>query len=73
MYSTQELLAALRQANPERLVTEDLIRRTIRQGLVAPPDQVAGRYIWKSDDIRLLSEALELREPIWSEVDDVVR
>ena len=63
MLSTRELIRALRAANPEADVTEDLIRSAIRRELVEPPSTFAGRYAWSWDEARLVADALGLVLP----------
>jgi len=63
MQTTKQVLSALRRANPERRVTEDLIRSAIRREVVAAPQLVAGRFLWTPDDVARLADALALWRP----------
>ena len=63
MYSTREVLRHLREANPEQDLTEEQIRRTIRDEAIAPPGTFAGRLAWTVDDVHALATALDLKAP----------
>lgn len=63
--STRNVLRLLRDANPTKAsrVTDAAIRVAIRSERIAPPQVLAGRYLWTPEDIRSLVAALGLRCP----------
>lgn len=63
MTSTFQVLKLLRDANPGRRITEDLIRACIRRGDAKPPGTFAGRLAWTPADIRALAAALGVTVP----------
>ena len=63
MFSTRQVLALLREANPGRNLTEDGIRNAIRRGRIREPDRFAGRLIWSRHDIEELAAVLRLKTP----------
>lgn len=63
MFSTQQILAALRCANPKVEVSEDRIRHALRAGKVPWPRRVAGRLIWTGPEIAALSRSLGVNAP----------
>jgi hypothetical protein len=63
MFTTREVLALLRTNNPDRTVTEDLIRSTIRRDRVHAPSTIAGRFLWSIGEIKTLAEVLNLTSP----------
>lgn len=63
MFTTREVLALLRTNNPDRIVTEDLIRSTIRRDRIPAPSTIAGRFLWSVAEIKKLAEALHLSSP----------
>jgi len=63
MFSTKEVLALLRRANPTHEITEDLLRRAIRRGQIGQPELFAGRLAWKRYEIEQLATALGLIIP----------
>jgi hypothetical protein len=63
MYTTRQVLGALRQANPGEAVTEERIRRSLRRGAIPPPSMFAGRFLWTDGDVRALAKALGLMPP----------
>lgn len=67
MYSTRDVLDALRRANPASPITEDRVRHALRRGDLDWPSTCGGRLIWSSTDIQNLAAALDLRGPILEE------
>jgi len=63
MYSTRQVLRALRQVNPGALVTEDRLRHALRRDRVPAPPKVAGRYVWSADDVERLCDSWRLTIP----------
>ncbi len=63
MFTTRQVLTALRHANPGTVVSEDLIRHAIRRGIVTPPHTFGGRFAWTDTDVATLAAALDLRSP----------
>ena len=63
MYSTREVIRYLREANTGQGITEEQIRRAIRDETITPPGTFAGRLAWSPDDVRALAKALDLRAP----------
>jgi hypothetical protein len=70
MFTTREAIEILRQANPDSDVSEELVRRAIRQGAVTRPPMFAGRLVWSIDHIQLLVHHLGLQVPVCAEVED---
>ena len=68
MFSTQEVLGLLTEANPNERVDEERIRRAIRTGSVRAPSTVAGRYIWSNHDLVLLAQSMRLQVPDLPEI-----
>lgn len=67
MFSTREVLACLRAANPSETITEDRIRNVLRRGDVSAPPFFAGRYVWSRHLILNLAEKLGLHAPSYSD------
>jgi hypothetical protein len=67
MYSTRRLLRDLEFANPFNSVTEEQIRRAIRDGLIEAPCTVAGRFVWTDAEVDALARALGVNPPDRSE------
>ena len=67
MYSTRDVLDALRRANPASPITEDRIRHALRRGDLTWPSTCGGRLIWSWSDIESLADALGLRRPTTGE------
>lgn len=66
MLSTQQVLEALRQANPKIRITMNQIRWRLRdmpRGSYRIEKGYGGRLTWKAPDIKALAEALGLRAP----------
>lgn len=63
MISTRQLLTFLRDANPERRITEDLIRVALRRGRIPAPSTFAGRLLWTHAEARAAAKALGLNAP----------
>lgn len=63
MQSTQQVLRALRHANPGVRLTEHRIRAAIRRGDVPTPPTFAGSYTWSGASVAELAAALGLRTP----------
>jgi len=63
MRTTREVIAALRDANPNAAVTEEGIRHALRRGDVPRPTSFAGRLAWTNDEIHQLAQVLGLRAP----------
>ncbi|MCB9833795.1 MAG: hypothetical protein H6807_15140 [Planctomycetes bacterium] len=68
MYSTPDVILALRAANPGHDVTEDRLRGLIRRRQLSPPSTFAGRYAWTVAEIRLAAELLGLAVPTDAEL-----
>ncbi len=66
--TTTDLVRGLRASNPDRRVTEAVIRWTIRTGRVAAPAKFSNSFSWSEHDVRSLCAALDLTLP--SEVTD---
>jgi len=67
LFSTRQVLEALRSANPGVSITEDRIRQTIRRGDIPRPGQLAHNYVWTAANIAALSAELGLESPFASE------
>ncbi len=67
MHSTQQVVRLLRDANPNSQVSEEHIRRVLRRGDLIGPALVAGRLIWRDDEIVQLAAALQLVAPALDE------
>lgn len=63
MISTRQLLTAIQEANPEAPLSEERLRRAIRNGSIAPPARVGDRFIWSVDEARAVAEAFHLALP----------
>ena len=63
MYSTREVLAALKKANPHSQITEDDIRNAIRRDFIPAPRQFAGRLACTQEDVLRLCRHLNLQPP----------
>jgi len=63
MYSTRQVLAILQQANLGARVTEERLRRILRNGVIPFPSTVAGRLLWQVREIKAAAEALSLTVP----------
>jgi len=63
MIGTRELLGLLAEANPCTEVLEERLRRALRRGLIDPPSTVAGRFVWREEDVEAVAEALGLTAP----------
>jgi hypothetical protein len=63
MFTTQQVLALLRFANPTVALTEDRVRHAVRRQLVEPPDTFGGRWAWRWSDVQALAAALDLNAP----------
>ncbi len=63
MFSTREVLKAMREANLDKMVTEDTIRNALRRGEIPTPSIFAGRYAWKPAEILHLAHQLDLKVP----------
>ncbi len=69
MLTTRGILVALGLANPDADVTEDRLRSLIRRGVIPTPQIVAGRYIWRPEEVVEAAEALGLRAPSRKELE----
>ena len=63
MYSTREIIKAFKEVNPEKTITEDLIRHVIRRGSMQAPALFAGRYVWTNAVVEELARHLGLKSP----------
>lgn len=63
MFSTQQVLSALRRANPDELISEDRIRHALRGRRVAAPTTFAGRLAWGQTHIQALARFLGVEVP----------
>lgn len=63
MITTCQLIAMLRQANPDERITEHKLRSALRWGGVPHPSSFAGRYAWTLEQARALAAHLELNLP----------
>ena len=63
MLSTPQLLDLLREANPRRSVTEDMIRRALRSNPHLRPSRFGHCFAWTPDQVRSLAEHLALDVP----------
>ena len=67
MYSTREVLQLLRDANCNKTIREEWIRRAIRREDAVPSATFAGRLAWTRSDIVRLAGALGLTPPeVWT-------
>jgi hypothetical protein len=63
MFTTNDVLDLLLEANPDPRLNDHTIRRAIRYRKIPRPRVVAGRYFWTAAEIEALAEALGLRVP----------
>ncbi len=62
--STQQVIVALLDANPDARITEDTIRNKLRRGaIVHRPVRFAGRLVWSARSIAELAASLDLEPP----------
>lgn len=60
MLSTRQVLKLLRDRNPDKVITEERIRRALRKEKLPPPVQFAGRLAWSKADVVRLAKVLGL-------------
>lgn len=67
MFSTREVLGLLRKENPHKQITEDQIRRALRNEAIRAPSMIAGRFAWLPKDVSRLVKVLKVRDPFFEE------